>query len=491
MNNNGDSFIGNRKTSSSTGEEVTFDNPIPTVTGEDPSRLSAVFDEVTIKERLVVEGGNSGTVLSQFDGPVTFNSEVRVKGNLTLGTNSILKITNPSIPASITGDLLVGDGLTVGGTSTLAGQVTVNTGIIPDADEGAYLGSSTRPFSEAWVGEIGIATGTTDAEDRTIRAVTGNLTLAATTGNSVAISTSASVTGDLNVTGTISAAFLDVPNVAPIGSIVMWPSVSSPPSNWRICNGTQLSQTTFSELFTVIGTTYNTGGETVGNFRIPNLNGRFVVGANTTYPLTGINSTGGAATVALQVAQLPTHTHGHTMDLDGLHNHGGTDQGGNHNHTIQLAGGHSHGGATNPGGQHSHGGLGTGNGGGHSHGMPVSGTHTHSSPSHPTNTEGTESGGQSSRQGNTSVTISGGGHNHPIDPAPGHDHPIPVEPNHTHLITAEPQHIHTAVAAPQHIHTITQDASHNHGLTINPAGSNGAHENLPPYRSLYYIIRII
>jgi hypothetical protein len=77
MNNNGDSFVGNRKTSSSTGEEITFDNPIPTVTGEDPSRLSAVFDEVTVKERLVVEGGNSGTILSQFDGPVTFNKEVK------------------------------------------------------------------------------------------------------------------------------------------------------------------------------------------------------------------------------------------------------------------------------------------------------------------------------------------------------------------------------------------------------------------------------
>ena len=487
MNNNGDSFIGNRKTSSSTGEEVTFDNPIPTVTGEDPSRLSAVFDEVTIKERLVVEGGNSGTVLSQFDGPVTFNSEVRVKGNLTLGANSILKITNPSIPASITGDLLVGDGLTVGGTSALSGQVTVNTGIIPDADEGAYLGSSTRPFSEAWVGEIGIATGTTDAEDRTIRAVTGNLTLAATTGNAVAISTNASVTGDLNVTGTISAAFLDVPNVAPIGSVVMWPSASSPPTNWRFCNGTQLSQTTYSELFALIGTTYNTGGETAGNFRVPDLRNRFVVGTGPSY---GLNDTGGAATVALQVAQLPTHNHGHTMNPAGLHDHGGSNLGGNHTHTIQQAGDHSHGGATNGGGGHSHGGD-TLNGGSHSHGMPVSGTHSHSSPSHPTGTEGTATGGQSSRQGNTTLTLGGGGHNHPIDNAPGHTHQISAEANHTHPITAEPQHTHTAVAAPQHIHPITQDASHNHGLTIDSAGSNGAHENLPPYRSLYYIIRII
>ena len=292
----------------------------------------------------------------------------------------------------------------------------------------------------------------------------------------------------MNVIGKISAEFLDVPNVAPIGSVVMWTSASSPPTNWRFCNGTQLSQTTYSELFALIGTTYNTGGETAGNFRVPNLGNRFVVGTGPSY---GLNATGGAATVALQEAQLPSHTNTYTMDSDGLHDHGGTNQDGGHDHTIEQAGGHSHGGATNPGGQHSHGGQGTGDGGSHSHGMPSSGSHSHSSPSHPTRTEPTQNGGQSSRQGSTTITITGGSHNHPIDPAPDHKHPIPVEPNHQHPITAESQHIHTAVAAPQHTHPITQDASHNHGLTIDPAGSSGAHENLPPYRSLYYIIRII
>ena len=50
MNNEGDFFIGNKRVSSSTGQEKTFDAPVPTVTGEDPSRLSVVFDEVVIKE---------------------------------------------------------------------------------------------------------------------------------------------------------------------------------------------------------------------------------------------------------------------------------------------------------------------------------------------------------------------------------------------------------------------------------------------------------
>ena len=77
MNNRGDFYIGNTKKSSTTGEETSFDTPIPTVTGEDPARLSAIFDEITVKERIIVEGGDSGEILSQFDGPVTFNNECK------------------------------------------------------------------------------------------------------------------------------------------------------------------------------------------------------------------------------------------------------------------------------------------------------------------------------------------------------------------------------------------------------------------------------
>ena len=52
MNDKGDFYIGNQKKSALTGEETTFGNPVPTVAGEDPSRLSVVFDEVTVKEDL-------------------------------------------------------------------------------------------------------------------------------------------------------------------------------------------------------------------------------------------------------------------------------------------------------------------------------------------------------------------------------------------------------------------------------------------------------
>ena len=77
MNDKGDFYIGNTKTSSASGQQTTFDIPVPTITGEDPNRLSIVADEVIVKERLLVEGGTSKNILSQFDGPVTFNGSCK------------------------------------------------------------------------------------------------------------------------------------------------------------------------------------------------------------------------------------------------------------------------------------------------------------------------------------------------------------------------------------------------------------------------------
>tara|TARA_Y100001968_G_scaffold9233_1_gene7793 strand:- start:6954 stop:12728 length:5775 start_codon:yes stop_codon:yes gene_type:complete len=98
MNDKGDFYIGNTKISSDSGEQITFDIPVPTVTGEDPSQLSVVFDEVIIKDRLLVEGGSSQQILSQFNGPVTFNGNVRFNKDLRitkkLTVDGITKITN-------------------------------------------------------------------------------------------------------------------------------------------------------------------------------------------------------------------------------------------------------------------------------------------------------------------------------------------------------------------------------------------------------------
>jgi hypothetical protein len=142
INSNGDVFNGNTKTSASSGEILSYDIPNPTITGEDPNRLSVVFDEVTIKERLVVEGGNSGTVLSQFNGPVTFDKEVKIKD----ATNIVgqVKITNPTqSTTTATGALVVSGGVgisknvNIGGDLDITGTTTF-TGLL-DGNGGATI----------------------------------------------------------------------------------------------------------------------------------------------------------------------------------------------------------------------------------------------------------------------------------------------------------------------------------------------------------------
>jgi microcystin-dependent protein len=89
-----------------------------------------------------------------------------------------------------------------------------------------------------------------------------------------------------------------------IGEIRMIAS-STTPTNWLICSGSAVSRTTYSYLFSVIGTAFGEGdGSTT--FNLPDLRDRFPVGAGSTY---SIGSTGGASTVTLLDSNLPAHTH--------------------------------------------------------------------------------------------------------------------------------------------------------------------------------------
>ena len=127
MNNKGDFYIGNQKKSALTGEETSFDTPIPSVAGEDPGRLSVVFDEVTVKDRIVVEGGKSKTVLSEFDGPTTFNNEVQFKDAVKIKTET--ESTSPS-----TGALLIFGGVGFAKTAHFADDAALKFGTDGDLE---------------------------------------------------------------------------------------------------------------------------------------------------------------------------------------------------------------------------------------------------------------------------------------------------------------------------------------------------------------------
>lgn len=52
------------------------------------------------------------------------------------------------------------------------------------------------------------------------------------------------------------------------------------PNGWLLCNGAGISRSTYSNLFTKIGTTYGSGNGTT-TFNIPDLRDRYIIGANT------------------------------------------------------------------------------------------------------------------------------------------------------------------------------------------------------------------
>jgi len=64
-----------------------------------------------------------------------------------------------------------------------------------------------------------------------------------------------------------------------IGNIVYFGS-GTVPSHGLLCDGSEVSQTTYGALFGVIGTTYNDGTEGAGNFRLPDTRGVFLRGVD-------------------------------------------------------------------------------------------------------------------------------------------------------------------------------------------------------------------
>lgn len=142
-----------------------------------------------------------------------------------------------------------------------------------------------------------------------------------------------------------------------VGEIIPWAGQGSPPSGWLLCNGAAVSRTTYADLFAKIGTQFGAGdGSTT--FAVPQLNDdRFPMGGAT------VGATGGAKTVALTIAQMPSHAHtastgyGWTPFLRQVYASGAQSVG--YSNHIAAAGSASFSDAANTaafnGGQHTHG----------------------------------------------------------------------------------------------------------------------------------------
>ena len=257
MNNKGDFYIGNKKINSATGKEKVFGIPVPTITGVEPSELSVIFDDVTVKQRIFVEGGNNNNILSQFNGPVNFSENVKLKGEKTTveGTLQLeqdvfeLKSETDSTSTS-SGALVITGGVGIGKSVNIGGKLTVGAASVTidgtTGSESITVGSGvTVGFDGINVGSgVTITTTGIQISGGFVGDVTGNVT-GDVTGN---------VTGNINSSGVSTITTL---NNTTINKVTITQPASS--ATLTIANGKTLSASNTVTLSGTDGATLSFG----------------------------------------------------------------------------------------------------------------------------------------------------------------------------------------------------------------------------------------
>lgn len=104
----------------------------------------------------------------------------------------------------------------------------------------------------------------------------------------------------------------------PLGIVQMWAGAAVP-EGYVLCDGRQMKQSDWPELYRALGAAFNSAPDAggtpyrtqAGYFRVPDLRGRFVVGLHDSdgeYASPGM--AGGLKRVALTAEEMPAHTHG-------------------------------------------------------------------------------------------------------------------------------------------------------------------------------------
>ena len=102
------------------------------------------------------------------------------------------------------------------------------------------------------------------------------------------------------------------PGAFPTGGFMFYPRATGV-SGFLLCDGSVVAQASYAALFAICGTLYNTSGEGDGNFRLPNMVGRFPLGKTASGTGSTLGASGGAIDHTHSIAAHhhvgATHTH--------------------------------------------------------------------------------------------------------------------------------------------------------------------------------------
>jgi microcystin-dependent protein len=127
-------------------------------------------------------------------------------------------------------------------------------------------------------------------------------------------SSTAATTTNYNVSGNDLNTIFEALNTSSVGSIVIWPSTTTP-TNYLLCDGTSYSTSTYSTLYSAIGTTYGSGTDT---FKVPDFTNNSKTFMSSTYS----DYTGGNNNLDLSSFDWATHNHTITTgNIDFAHTH--------------------------------------------------------------------------------------------------------------------------------------------------------------------------
>jgi microcystin-dependent protein len=266
--------------------------------------------------------------------------------------------------------------------------------------------------------------------------------------------------GPVGVQGPIGPAGPQGPvGVAPTGVITMFGGTTAP-GGWLLCDGTAYSRTAQAALFSIISTYYG-AGDGSSTFNVPNLKGRFALGSGQSTAVGNTNhalaSLGGEETHALAVTELAVHAHALSISA--------TETA--HSHVVPV---------------HGHG----WNDANHQNLVPAHG-HTASQAAHshlvnlPFNTDTTYQGGSSANRSPWNQTAANYGTN-AVAPAVSVD-------NAPAFWSAGPNGAVGSVANAAAFATQTTAAPISASGTAANTGSGTAHNTMPPFVAVNYIIK--